>query len=355
MIVLNKEEYGKVRHLVESQNELSVFSVLNGEMPGEVKVNSAEHPDAVLIETSETILLAGNAGDTDFNKEITGELDFWNNVTPDSAEWRDKIPAIHPNRFIREYTRYKYSLSSREFIHPELSLPEGYVMEPVNLKDLKQQNYGNADRILEWAQAWGSEERFEEGGCGCYIRKENQIVSWSLSDCSAGDVIAVGIHTDALFRKLGLAKKVVAGVVQLCFDKGYNRVEWLCVSSNAGSRAIAEGLGFKKENEYASFSSYPPIENQRDLSEEGWYDWGTYLERASKEEPKLAMDCLYCYIKANEVEKTMTFIRELTASGVEITPQRLADDISWFQKEGLCSAFNSPQWAEFTAGMLQKK
>lgn len=76
MIVLNKEEYGKVRHLVESQNELSVFSVLNGEMPYEVKVNSAEHPDAVLIETSETILLAGNAGDTDFNKEITGELDF---------------------------------------------------------------------------------------------------------------------------------------------------------------------------------------------------------------------------------------------------------------------------------------
>lgn len=38
MFVLNKEEYGKVRHLVTSDNELSVLSVLNGEMPGEVKV-----------------------------------------------------------------------------------------------------------------------------------------------------------------------------------------------------------------------------------------------------------------------------------------------------------------------------
>jgi hypothetical protein len=80
MIVLKKEEYGKVRHLVKNQNELSVFSVLDGEMPGEVKVNSEESPDAVLIQTSETILMAGSATLVDFNEEITGMLDFWDSV-----------------------------------------------------------------------------------------------------------------------------------------------------------------------------------------------------------------------------------------------------------------------------------
>src|SRR4051812_47286131 len=116
MFILKQEEYGKVRHLVKSQNELSVFSVLDGEMPGEVKVNSEGSPDVVLIETSETKLIAGSVANGDFNEKITEMLDFWDSVTPDSDEWREIIPTIHPNRFIREYTRYRYILTSKNFI-----------------------------------------------------------------------------------------------------------------------------------------------------------------------------------------------------------------------------------------------
>jgi RimJ/RimL family protein N-acetyltransferase len=350
MIVLKKEEYGKVRHLVKSQNELSVFSVLDGEMPGEVKVNSAENPDVVLIKTSETTLIAGSVTHEDFNKEFSEMLDFWDSVTPDWDEWRVKIPAIHPNQFIKEYTRYKYTLNNRDFIKADLSIPDGYVLEFVNLKEMRQKNYINADRVYDWVKAWESEERFEESGCGCYIRKDDKIVSWSISDCYASDRIAVGIHTDPEYRKMGFAKKVASAIVQQCFDKGYNKVEWLCVSTNAGSKAIAEGIGFKQENKYASFSSYPPIENLTDLDEDGWYEWGTHLEKASKEERErgeLIWDSLYCFVKANAVEKTMTVINEMTEKGIDCNPQRLTGDIFLFQKEGLCSAFKTSLWHEF--------
>ncbi|MNO95949.1 hypothetical protein D3C76_876060 [compost metagenome] len=250
-------------------------------------------------------------------------LDFWDSVTPDTDEWKEKIAGIHPNRFIREYTRYKYILTSGDFVKAKAPLPEGYILESVNLTELKQRNYSNANRIHEWAEAWGSEEKFDASGCGCYIRKDDCIVSWSLSDCCA------------------------SAVVQRCFEKGYNQIEWLCVSSNSGSKAIAESLGFKLVNKYVSYSSYPPIENLTDLDESGWYEWGTYLENASKEEPELSLDCLCCFIKANAVEKTMTIIDNLIKSGIDYKLQQLKNDIASFQKEGLCSAFNTLLWQKF--------
>ncbi|WP_199616409.1 GNAT family N-acetyltransferase [Paenibacillus alkalitolerans] len=196
--------------------------------------------------------MAGSTADEDFNKKISRMLDFWDSVTPDTDEWREKIADIHPNRFIREYTRYKYTLTNGDFVKAESSLPEGYILESVNLKELKHRNYSNANRIQDWAEAWGSEERFDSSGCGCYIRNDDCIVSWSLSDCCAEDRIAIGIHTDPKYRKMGFAKKVVSAVVQRCFEKGYNQIEWLCVSSNSGSKAIAESLGFKLVNKYIS-------------------------------------------------------------------------------------------------------
>ncbi|UNK17388.1 GNAT family N-acetyltransferase [Paenibacillus sp. N3/727] len=352
MITLKKQDYGKVRHLVKSQNELSVFSVLDGELPGKVMVNSEQQPNAVFIETSETKLMAGSVAHEDFNREISGVLDFWDSVTPDTEEWRAKIADIHPNRFIREYIRYRYTLTRMDFIQADDSLPEGYVLEYVNLKELKHKNYINANRIYDWAEAWGSEERFDESGCGCYIRKDDHIVSWSLSDCCAGDRIAIGIHTDPKYRKMGFAKKVVSAVVQLCLEKGYNHIEWLCVSSNSGSKVIAESLGFKWENKYISYSSFPPIENFTDLEDDGWYEWGTYLENAAREEPKLSLDSLYCFIKANAVEKTMMLINEMAEKEIDFKLKPIINDIASYQKEGLCSAFNTPSWNKFVEEQL---
>jgi len=88
-----------------------------------------------------------------------------------------------------------------------------------------------------------------------------------LSDCSFENKIAIGIHTDERYRKKGFGEIVVFSTIKDCFAKGYETIDWFCVDSNKGSSRIAEKFGFKYSNDYYSFSSYPPIENLKDLSE----------------------------------------------------------------------------------------
>jgi GNAT superfamily N-acetyltransferase len=321
VIILQNEEYEKVKKLVTSRNELSVFSVLDGLMPGEVLADSAENPQSVMIESSETRLLAGCADNEDFNAAIAESLDFWDWVTPDSEAWREKIPGTHPNTFIREYTRHRYILTRDDFIPANLPLPEGYVLERIDLQELRNHDYVNADKIYDWTAAWGSDEHFAAAGCGCYIRHQDTIVSWSVSDCYAGDRIAIGIHTAPRYRKLGLAAQVASATVQCCLDKGYNIVEWLCVSTNSGSQ-------------------------------DGWYEWGAYLEQPAQEEPRLYWNCLNSYVKANAFEKAMSVIGEMTRTGNTSGLEHLTGAIAYYQREGLCSAFNSPEWEDFVKRMI---
>ncbi len=46
MIKLFSKEFKKIAHLVKSEDELSVFSVIYGEKPGEIYVNNIDNPTA---------------------------------------------------------------------------------------------------------------------------------------------------------------------------------------------------------------------------------------------------------------------------------------------------------------------
>jgi len=86
MIKLDNKEFKKIAYLVKSEDELSVFSVINSEKPGEVYVNNIDNPTATLIKTSECNLVAGSPNDEVFNSEVSSELDFWDQLTPDSMD-----------------------------------------------------------------------------------------------------------------------------------------------------------------------------------------------------------------------------------------------------------------------------
>ena len=303
MYRLEQEKYEKVIPLLESNNELSVFSVIHGIIPGEIFVNDSFHTTTALIKTSECNLLAGNIDDVGFNSAISEELDFWDPVTPDSYKWNTVIPNIHKNLFIRKYRRRRYSLHIENRLNIACSLPDGYFIEPVIPADLRSYQYENSHKLIDWVGNWGSDEAFNKHGAGCYVRNGNIIVSWSLSDCSYQDKIAIGVHTDERYRKKGFGIVAVNETINMCFSKGYRSIEWLCVDINKGSISIAENLGFKLVCKYDAFSSYPPIENPADLSEAEWNEWGTYLENAVMTEPQLLTECLFAYIKANNVNK----------------------------------------------------
>lgn len=308
---LKKENYSKVAPLIESQNELSVISTINGIVSGEIYVNDTDNPTATFIKTCECNYIAGKTNDKEFNLAISEKLDFWDQITPDSISWNEVIPSIHKDKFIRKYTRRHYVL--HEHMQKEINekLPDGYYIEEINPTSLKNMKYENVDDLLEWLDNWENDDKFIQYGIGYYIRNDKTIVSWSLSDCSYDKKIAIGINTDRRYRKQGFAKVVISKVVQECFLKGYNQIDWLCVDSNKGSIAIAEKIGFILSNKYNSFTPYPPIENVTDLSEDEWNQWAEYLDNASKSEPDLLIDCLISHIKANNIKSASDIVSSM--------------------------------------------
>ncbi|MBS4537526.1 GNAT family N-acetyltransferase [Clostridium sp. D2Q-11] len=347
MIKLERKEFKKVTHLIKTQDELSVFSVINGSMPGEIYVNDIEHPTVALIKTNECSLITGASNDEDFNSQVNSKVDFWDQLTPDSSEWIDKIPTIHKNSFIRKYIRRHYELEIDKFLECDLKLPEGYEIEKVDLSIIKLKDYDNSDEVLGWLESWGDDEKFQKYGSGYFIHNNKVIVSWSLSDCYFEDKIAIGVHTDERYRNNGLGRMVVSATIKDCFAKGYKKIDWLCVDSNKGSITIAEKLGFTYKNNYYSFSSYPPIENLTDLTELEWHEWAEYLEDASKTEGTLILDCLYSYIKSNDVEKTISIMKNINTQKITIDYLKIKDYINELQTYGMCSNFNKKIWCDF--------
>ena len=347
MIRLDHKDFKKVAKLVRAEDELSVFSVIYGQNPGDIYVNNVDNPTVALIKTSECNLIAGSTKDDKFNSEISSQLDFWDQLVPDSEEWIDMIPIIHKNRFIRKYKRRRYILSSKDFIECDMKIKEGYILERVDISILRRNIFENSDKILDWVEDWGSDEEFEKYGMGYLIRNGKTIVSWSLSDCSFQNKIAIGIYTDERYRHNGFGRAVVTSTIKGCFSGGYTEVQWLCVDSNKGSRAIAEKSGFTLKNFYYSFSSYAPIENLEDLSEEEWHGWGEYLESSSREEECLIWEALYAYIKSNDVEKTINIMINMKTKGIAIDYLRFKNYIINLQNYGICSNFNNKIWIDF--------
>ncbi|SHO51553.1 GNAT family N-acetyltransferase [Anaerocolumna xylanovorans] len=347
MFKLNNNDFNKVIQLVKSQNELSVLSVIKGAMPGEIYVNSIDNPTAALIRTCECNLIAGNSNDANFNSEVSMVLDFWDPLTPDSSEWIDLIPTIHKNPFIRKYKRRHYILSVDDFKECKETLKDGFILEKVDIDLLRQRNYENSEKLLEWTADWGDDAKFQKYGAGYFIHNGKVIVSWSLSDCSFDKKITIGIHTDERYRKNGFGKTVVSAVVKDCFTKGYEKINWLCVDTNKGSIALAEKLGFKYNNNYYAFSTYPPIENIKDLSESEWFEWGEYLENASKTQDCLISSSMYCYIKSNDIEKTISIMTSMEQRKITLDYSSIKDYIIYLQNYGLGSNFRSQVWLDF--------
>ena len=344
---INKNQYGTVLHLIQRDNDISPFSVLNGENHGEVYVNCIENPSSVLIKTIEVCYLAGDTADEKFNVEISNIIDFWEHTTPDSEDWRDMIPKVHANKFIREYTRRKYCLTKDNFKQSHVVLPEGYYLEQLNIKKLKDKKYTNSNKLIEWAQGWGSEEEFPDAGYGFYVRNNDTIVSWSLSDCKYKKSIEIGVVSDPMFRRQGFSEFATSNLINFCFNLGYENIHWRCVDTNKGSIAIAEKLGFHLHTKYKSFTSYAPIENLTDLANSGWYEWASYLDKASQQEPKLFWECLRCYIKADAVDEAIRILNQMLKTGMPIYLDALKANIQYPLDNGFITSFKNQKWQDY--------
>jgi RimJ/RimL family protein N-acetyltransferase len=97
---------------------------------------------------------------------------------------------------------------------------------------------------------WGSAQAFLERGFGFVTVGGDRVVSWSLADCVSGDEAEIGIRTDPLHRRKGLAAITAAAAVEHALGAGLRRVGWQCSVRNVGSVRTAERVGFRLEREY---------------------------------------------------------------------------------------------------------
>lgn len=314
---LDSKEYDRVQELIKSHlPELSVYSVIDGSMPGEIYVNDQEKPRSALIETPECNMLVGDATNSDFNAEVKKILDFWDQVTFDSEEWEKHIPEFHQNRFLRKYKRRDYALKELKYSDYQAKVPQGYQLGKIDPAQVSESQLENASDVLDWvANNWGSFENFNQNGAGFLIRNEDTIVSWSIADCISGKKMAIGVHTDDNYRRKGLGAIVVAAMVDYCLSNGIEEINWSCVDTNIGSIRIAEKVGFSKVQDYFSYTSYPPIENETDLSKDGWADWARYFEEMNQELPEFFFDASCCWAKANDVEGIINNLQQYSATG----------------------------------------
>lgn len=79
---------------------------------------------------------------------------------------------------------------------------------------------------------------------------------------------------------------------------------------------------------------------------------GAYLQQASQKEPRLYLECLHCYIKANAVEKAQEIVREMTKAEIECDLEELNGAIAYYRSEGLCSAFKAPEWDDMINSLV---
>ncbi len=312
---LQKSDFYKVQGLLMNSNhELSIKALINGTSPGEIYVDNLEKPLSALIKTTECNVVAGKADNELFNLGVKEELDFFDQVTCDDEGWEDRIHEIHKNIALRKYVRRYYELNQPKFAHFLKNLDHQYTLEYVNVDNLNNIDFDNSDKIRDWIKLEDI-GKFKDYCLGAYVRTDNEIVSMSMVDCIVDDRIEIGVKTEKEYQRRGLGFIATAATVSSSISKGIQKIGWHCVDTNIGSIKTAEKVGFTLIKKYSSFTPYPPIENDTDLSKEQWSEWATYYSEMNKIQPNYFWLAAECWAKAEKMEEAINNIMRLIETG----------------------------------------
>lgn len=240
-----------------------VAAALEGTSPAGVFVDDLAAPDVVFLATAEGHFLAGRPGSTAFVDgvhQIVAERVWrkYGGITLFTAG--DDWAAVLPNLLGREpivAERLIYVFDQACVEYP-VALPDGYVLRSVAAVLNECRALRNLDVLHAWiASDWNSTAEFLTSGFGCCVVHGDAIASWSLSDCVSGTRCEIGIETDPAYRRHGLATIAASAAVAQALERGHGCVGWHCWAGNAGSRRVAERVGFRllrAESSYVAFA-----------------------------------------------------------------------------------------------------
>lgn len=270
---LNRNEYSRVMPILGDWDaELSVMSVLTGEQTGTVIADDAQHPHAALVKTSETCLICGDPDAEIFYAEAKSFIGKYQAVMLGDPSWEQVLPKVHPNPYMKKYTRFQLTAQRLVYTGYRGTIPQGFELRSVD-REILTGSYANLGPVLHWAEQFDDIDGFLSRGAGFAVVHGNTLCAWGMTDCRCGDEASIGLVTAPEYRRMGFGAAVTAALAEHWFSHGMKSLQWLCTCRNAGSQATAKKLGFVKRREYLTYAALPPWENDTDCPPEIWEEW----------------------------------------------------------------------------------
>jgi len=263
MYELDPKDYESVQSLFEPlRYHLASAAVLDGNNPGRVFVDDVERPRSAFMLSPEGCYLAGDADDRAFNhalnRKIVHERALGETVrvlflVVHPQSWRNRLPAILDPLSAVEVERRHY-VCEEVRCDWRAVLPDGYAVRRIDRSVLDDARLTVPDHVTGWMRSnWGTIDRFMERGFGFATVHEDELVSWSLTDCVSGESCEIGIRTVPAHRRRGLATATAAAAVEHALSHGFTMVGWHCPEENLGSIGTAEKVGFRLERAYNAY------------------------------------------------------------------------------------------------------
>lgn len=265
---LNPSQFKSITHLLNGERiNLEIKAVVEGYNPGWVFVDNVMEPHTAMVWSKgiKGFYFLGDVNSIEFNNSLKTYIKYI--IAPrarkqdlntfefsgTSLEWEAKLEKIFEDENLSISSQYVYRRPNNlELNSIGLALDETFEVVKVD-KDLFEQSELDLrllrENISDW---WGDVPSFNAHGTGYCILHDNQAVCSCLTSSFDGYETQSHIVTLNAFRKKGLATVAVAEFVKEAKNQDLS-LYWDCMETNAGSRALAEKLGYEKAYEYKLF------------------------------------------------------------------------------------------------------
>ncbi len=313
---------------------LCADAVLAGTAPGQVWVDSAEHPRVGFMIASEGCYLAGDAEHATVYAALKDIIPARAYLILHPDGWEKVLDEIWKNPAARRHPRQHMVLRQQIFSDWRDRIPDGFQLLPIDQALLDRTDYKNHAALADWVSGWRSPDYFMRHGFGFCLLYQDAIASWCIADCVNGHKCEIGITTDIAYRRRGLAAIVVAAAVEHALAHGLTQIGWQCLCSNAGSIAVAEKVGFAKERNYAAYSAGLPTENATDLAPAQYQEWAEHYERAIQSNFSYAFNAAAAWALAGDTARALTNLQRLMESGWQGRAEWLEDNWQFASIQG---------------------
>jgi len=260
-----KQDYYKIRHIIDNCKNIEVRAVINENNPGTVYTDHPTEPTAALIwiQGQQGFQLVGDAQSKIFLESLEGYMSTyiepklkkqdinWVEIGGEINIWDKTIQSIFRNRNVLSDIQHVFCLKenskSIEFQDNKITIRK---IDKDLLKSRRLQNLSFLEKKI--SHFWDSIDSFLQNGFGYFAEYNNKIVSLCFSAFVTDQTHAIDIETLEGYRRSNYGTAVANAFVQECIQ---NKIHpyWDCTPENTGSIRIAKTIGLSPNFDYQLF------------------------------------------------------------------------------------------------------